>query len=733
MPKQGVNTTRGSHQIQLQQGLEHLSFDISDDQRNPLDSEIQLGGDQGAQLIQVLRSLFSLPYQPIHERDSLEELLEANGLHYRPAVLNANKADYQQVPAIASRKEDRSLIVIDPTKDLRLYELNTGEWIKTSYASIAQQLEPTIYEIYPVFPSELKSMRGLLGFVFPAIWPELWKATGIAAGLILFALVSPLLTAQVLGEVVPSGDKGWIVSTFVISVLIAAYQASFKFIQSFYLIRLGERLNLRVQVPLFNRILSYPIEFLDQHSVGDLSSRASALNAVIAGMSSSTLQAVIGSLSLIGYAGLMIHYDASLSLYALAVIAVSGVIEIAYARRSLRFERRYLEADAETYEETLQLLGAISQIRTRAAEPYILRRWYERLRTISSLQFSIHKWGDYSAITSRSMMAVGSTVIYLALILRMLGSGSNAEFSIAISTFIIFTQAYSKFSSQAIQIVNLFNQVLGSIWMQWKRALPLLQQPAEHGMLGRRLKHQVQGAIEFRNVDFTYPGAERSVLNDVSFTLLPGQFNVIFGESGCGKSTILSLIIRFYELNAGKILFDGKELVDLDIRYLRKQVGAILQSPSLPPGSIKEAVTSGLAVDESLIWNALEKVNLVEEVQNLPMQLETVLSEGASNISGGQRQRLCIARALLNKPKLILEDEATSALDNASQAIVSASLRSEGITRVVVAHRLSAIRDCDHMVVIHNKTVECEGSFDYCSQHSPYLQSVLRSMEVEQH
>ena len=732
MPKQGVDTARESHQIQLQQGLEHLSFDISDDQRNPLDSEIQPDGDQAAQLIQVLRSLFSLPYQPIHERDSLEELLEANGLHYRPAVLNANKADYQQVPAIASRKEDRSLIVIDPTKDLRLYELNTGEWMKTSYSSIAQQLEPTIYEIYPVFPSELKSMRGLLGFVFPAIWPELWKATGIAAGLILFALVSPLLTAQVLGEVVPSGDKGWIVSTFVISILIAVYQASFKFIQSFYLIRLGERLNLRVQVPLFNRILSYPIEFLDQHSVGDLSSRASALNAVIAGMSSSTLQAVIGSLSLIGYAGLMIHYDASLSLYALAVIAVSGVIEIAYARRSLRFERRYLEADAETYEETLQLLGAISQIRTRAAEPYILSRWYERLRTISSLQFSIHKWGDYSAITSRSVMAVGSTVIYLALILRMLGSGSNAEFSIAISTFIIFTQAYSKFSSQAIQIVNLFNQVLGSIWMQWKRALPLLQQPAEHGMLGRRLKHQVQGAIEFRNVDFTYPGAERSVLNDVSFTLLPGKFNVIFGESGCGKSTILSLIIRFYELNAGKILFDGKELVDLDIRYLRKQVGAILQSPSLPPGSIKEAVTSGLAVDESLIWNALEKVNLVEEVQNLPMQLETVLSEGASNISGGQRQRLCIARALLNKPKLILEDEATSALDNASQAIVSASLRSEGITRVVVAHRLSAIRDCDHMVVIHNKTVECEGSFDYCSQHSPYLQSVLRSMEVEQ-
>jgi len=732
MPKQGVDTARESHQIQLQQGLEHLSFDISDDQRNPLDSEIQLGGDQGEQLIQVLRSLFSLPYQPIHERDSLEELLEANGLHYRPAVLNANKADYQQVPAIASRKEDRSLVVIDPTKSLRIYELNQGEWMKTSYSSIAQQLEPTIYEIYPVFPSELKSMRGLLGFVFPAIWPELWKATGIAAGLILFALVSPLLTAQVLGEVVPSGDKGWIVSTFVISVLIAVYQASFTFIQSFYLIRLGERLNLRVQVPLFNRILSYPIEFLDQHSVGDLSSRASALNAVIAGMSSSTLQAVIGSLSLIGYAGLMIHYDASLSLYALAVIAVSGVIEIAYARRSLRFERRYLEADAETYEETLQLLGAISQIRTRAAEPYILRRWYERLRTISSLQFSIHKWGDYSAITSRSMMAVGSTVIYLALILRMLGSGSNAEFSIAISTFIIFTQAYSKFSSQAIQIVNLFNQVLGSIWMQWKRALPLLQQPAENGMLGRRLKHQVQGAIEFRNVDFTYPGAERSVLNDVNFTLLPGKFNVIFGESGCGKSTILSLIIRFYELNAGKILFDGKELVDLDIRYLRKQVGAILQSPSLPPGSIKEAVTSGLAVDESLIWDALEKVNLVEEVQNLPMQLETVLSEGASNISGGQRQRLCIARALLNKPKLILEDEATSALDNASQAIVSASLRSEGITRVVVAHRLSAIRDCDHMVVIHNKTVECEGSFDYCSQHSPYLQSVLRSMEVEQ-
>jgi len=727
--ERGLESATRSSQIQIQQGLESLSFDIRDNESDTVDLDRGRLSDQGSQLIQVLRSLFSLPSQPVEQRDCLEELLEANELHYRPATLNKDKAEYQQVPAIALRREDRSLIIIDPKQPLRIYNLEDREWTTTTHSAIEQQIEPTIYEIYPVFPSDLKTMGGLLGFVFPAIWPELWKATGLAAALVLFALVSPLLTAQVLGDVVPSGDTGWIISTFVISVLLAIYQASFRFLQSFYLIRLGEKLNLRIQIPLFNRILSYPIEFLDRHSVGDLSSRASALNAVISGMSSSTLQALIGSLSLIGYSGLMIHYDASLSLYALAVIMVSGILEIAYARRSLRFEKRYLEANAETYEETLQLLGAISQIRTRAAEPYMLKRWYEKLINMSSLEFGIQKWGDYSAITSRSVMAIGSTVIYLALILRMLGSGSNSEFSIAISTFIIFTQAYSKFSSEAIQIVTLFNQVLGSIWTQWKRALPLLEQPAENGMLGRRIKHEVQGEIEFRDVDFSYPGSDKSVLNNVSFRIHPGKFNVIFGESGCGKSTILSLIIRFYELNSGKILFDGNELSDLDIRYLRKQVGAILQNPSLPPGSIKDAVTSGLDIDESFIWTVLEKVNLVEEVQNLPMQLETVLSEGASNISGGQRQRLCIARALLTKPKLILEDEATSALDNASQAIVSSSLRNEGITRVVVAHRLSAIRDCDHMVVINNKTVECEGTFEYCSQHSPYLQSVLELVE----
>ena len=146
---------------------------------------------------------------------------------------------------------------------------------------------------------------------------------------------------------------------------------------------------------------------------------------------------------------------------------------------------------------------------------------------------------------------------------------------------------------------------------------------------------------------------------------------------------------------------------------------------------ILDALTSGLPTSDSEVWEALHTVNLTDEINALPMKLETMLSEGASNISGGQRQRLCIARALLTKPKVLLEDESTSALDNKSQQIIVNNVKNLGVTRIVVAHRLSAIRNCDNIIVIVGGKVEAAGSFEHCRDISPYLSSVLSQDAVQ--
>ena len=173
-------------------------------------------------------------------------------------------------------------------------------------------------------------------------------------------------------------------------------------------------------------------------------------------------------------------------------------------------------------------------------------------------------------------------------------------------------------------------------------------------------------------------------------------------------------MLNFYHCNSGSIFVNNHDINDLDIKSYRSQIGAVLQQSTLPVGSIRDALTYGLPISEKEIWETLDKVNLLTEIQNLPMKLETILSEGAANISGGQRQRLCIARALLHKPKVLLEDEATSAIDTKSQQIIVENLKDMNITRVVVAHRLSAIKGCDHIVVFNRGKVEAEGTFMEC-------------------
>ena len=230
--------------------------------------------------------------------------------------------------------------------------------------------------------------------------------------------------------------------------------------------------------------------------------------------------------------------------------------------------------------------------------------------------------------------------------------------------------------------------------------------------------------LELENVTKIYPNGTKAV-NETSLSISEGELMVFVGPSGCGKSTLFNLILRFYEPLSGSILVDGSPVDQLYIRSYRRLFGVILQKPTLQAGSIRDALSCGIEYADDEIWDALEFANAKVEVEAMPMKLETMLSEGASNVSGGQRQRLAIARAILRKPQILIEDEATSALDNTSQAIISKNLLDAGITRIVVAHRVSAIADCDHMIVLKDGVIEAEGTFDQVKKTSPYLKSVL--------
>lgn len=666
-----------------------------------------------------IRSSYSFTY-----RSNLEDLLYSNGFHYRLSQIDDNKIQYEQVPLIAvARDTSEHIVILKKGSNTLVYMPKRDKYIsKTVFAT---DLLGSAYEVFPVFPYELNSFWKLIQFSFPAIRSDFFKAVLLSIVVTVFSLASPVITSQVVGDVVPSGDIAWIISTFVVSILIAVYSSILTWIQSYYLLRLNQKLNIRIQIPLYHRILSYPVSFLDQYNIGDLSSRATAVNSILTSLSSTSLSTLISVISLIGFAGLMIFYNLSLSIAALIYIALIGIIQTLVLRKQLESEKSLVEAKATYYEETLQSISTAALTRTSGNELSVLERWSSLIFSFTSLSFNVSRLSSINQILSKYLSTFGSSLIYAVLIYQLYKASSLSDVMVTTSSFIVFTSAFQNFSSKFLEVINVINSAFGQTLVQAKRAYPLIRQQPEKGLAYGGLRRKLVGLIEFKSVTFTYPGSDKVILDNLSFTLKPGAFNVLFGPSGCGKSTILSILIGFYPIKSGSVFVDGVEIDNLDIKYLRSQIGTVLQSPTLPPSSIRDALTSGIPTSEEKIWQALESVNLTGEIQSLPMKLETILSEGAANISGGQRQRLCIARALLSTPRMLLEDESTSALDNKSQKTIVDNIKGIGITRVVVAHRLSAIRNCDHMIIIVDGKVETTGNFDYCSNHSSYLSSVL--------
>ncbi len=210
------------------------------------------------------------------------------------------------------------------------------------------------------------------------------------------------------------------------------------------------------------------------------------------------------------------------------------------------------------------------------------------------------------------------------------------------------------------------------------------------------------------------------MLHDVSFDIKPGEYVALVGPSGCGKSTTLKLLLGFETPQSGRVCYDGKDLRNLDTRSLRKKLGVVLQNGKLISGSIYENITiTAPKIKPEEVERVLEAVGLKEDLAQMPMGVHTVLSEEGNTISGGQLQRILIARAIVNEPRILYFDEATSALDNKTQAKVCGNLDRMHITRVVIAHRLSTIRGCDRILVFSEGRICEEGNYQELMAKGP--------------
>ncbi|MFD7445050.1 NHLP bacteriocin export ABC transporter permease/ATPase subunit [Streptomyces sp. NPDC059909] len=563
----------------------------------------------------------------------------------------------------------------------------------------AEDIEPRAVMFYRPLPERPMNAWRLLRFSLRGTRPDVRNLA--IAGLVTVTLgaLVPIATGQVLGVYVPNAEAGLIVQVSVAVMVAGIVSAAFMLLQNLTILRMEGRIESTLQPAVWDRLLRLPTKFFAERSTGELASAAmgiSAIRRLLSGVGPVVVQAsTVGTMNLV----LLLAYSVPLALAAIGMLIVIGLVFLGLGLWQLRWQRRLVELGNKLNNQAFQTLRGLPKLRVAAAESFAYAAWAKQFARSRELQQRAGRIRNLTTVLD---------AVYLplcALIMFMLLAGP-ARGSLTAGEFLTFHTAVTMMLASVTQLTGALVSAAAVLPM-FEQIKPVLDEAPE--VRGASTQPgTLSGAIEARKLSFRYTDDGPLVLDDVSLAVRPGEFVAIVGPSGCGKSTLLRLLIGFDKPVSGSVLYDGQDLAALDQSAVRRQCGVVLQNAQPFTGSILDCICGAEPFTQEEAWEAAEMAGLAEDIRRMPMGMQTMIA-GSGAVSGGQRQRLMIAQALIRRPRVLFFDEATSALDNATQKIVTESTRALRATRVVIAHRLSTVMDADRVIVMADGRVVQEG------------------------
>ncbi|HVA32604.1 MAG TPA: NHLP bacteriocin export ABC transporter permease/ATPase subunit [Candidatus Baltobacteraceae bacterium] len=567
----------------------------------------------------------------------------------------------------------------------------------------AGELRTDAYAVVAAFPSAMESVTDLLRF---ALRGSGFDARAIALyGALsgILALAVPVATGLLFGDIIPHGDRTLLRAMALLLGAAAFASAAFAVVQSFATLRVQTRLGARVQAALFDRLLSLPAAFFRRASAGDLTNRVMGLGDPQQLLPPLSVRLLLTSIFGFFSYGLIFFYSVGLGIVATVVAAATIAGTAVTIRRQLPYARRSFELQGQTRGLISQMLVGIAKLRTARAEKRAYRVWAESFAEQRRNALGFQTGQNALAILAAPLPAIAMLLLFAV------GAAENRSGALSAEAFIAVVVAFMQFSAALLRAVLGVGQLVQAVPV-FERSMEICR-TAPEVRLGDADPPRLSGRMELNHVTFRYGNQQAPALDDVSLTVEPGEFVAIVGPSGAGKSTILRLLLGFELPERGAVLYDDRDLRTLDVSAVRRQIGTVLQDASVASGTIFENIvgSGNYSLDDA--WEAARACGIAEDVEALPMGMRTIVTDGGSTFSGGQIQRLLIARALVRKPKLFFLDEATSALDNKTQSIVSEGIARIEATRIVIAHRLSTIVAADRICVIDGGRIVEAGDY----------------------
>ncbi len=654
--------------------------------------------------------------------EQLEYLLRPHGIMRRTVTLS--KGWYKDAigAMLGVRKSDGKVTALIPAgfSGYVYTDPETGRRVKitSKNESLFEEEAIAFYKPLPLKKLGIPDlMRYILGTLSAGDFVLIAAAT---LAISLIGMFSPKLNNILFSDVINSGSMRLLFAITVFMVCVSLSSAMIEAVKQLIMARINTKMSVSVQAATMSRVLSLPAEFFKNYSSGELSSRAQYINSLCNMLVSMVLSTGLTSVFSLVYISQIFKYAPALVAPALIITLITVAFSFVSAIVQMKLQKQQMELSSKESGMSYALISGVQKIKLSGSEKRAFARWGNLFAQQARLSYDPPTFIKINAVISTAISLAGTLVMY----------GAAVTSGVSVADYYAFDTAYGMVSGAFMSLagIALSAAQIKPIMDMVKPILDAVPEISE----GKQVITRLSGGIELNNVSFRYNENMPLVVDNMSLKIRPGQYVAIVGATGCGKSTLMRLMLGFETPQKGAVYFDGKDISAVDLKSLRRNIGVVMQNGKLFSGDIFSNIIISapwLTMDDA--WHAAELSGIAEDIRRMPMGMHTIISEGSGGVSGGQRQRLMIARAIAPKPKILMFDEATSALDNITQKKVSESLDSLKCTRIVIAHRLSTIKQCDRIIVLDKGRIIEDGKYDELIENGGYFAELVARQRLD--
>lgn len=654
----------------------------------------------------------------------LEYAMRPYGIMSRSVKLSEKWFRDSFMPIIAFTKKDNRPVALIPNKikGYTYHDYVSGAKVHLNKFTTTMFCEEALC-FYRPLPNKNTGKRSLLLYLKNCIPASDYIRAAIAtAAVSLLGLLLPRITYMIVGKIVDDKNTALliIISVFLLCVLLTSQILSI--VKELILSRIKTKIGVQLEAAIMARLILLPVKFFRKYTSGDLYSRISKTaffcESFIENGFAVVISTILSFLLLFQINSILPELFVPAVLVILVVVAL-GVIA---AFRQVEVSRKRIDCEAKQTGIEYSLMSGVQKLKTTGTEKRVFAKWADIYSQSAKETYNPPLYLKIYSALAIIIPLFGTVLFYII---------AEAANDVKPGAFIAFSAAFA----MLLTAVNSFSKAMVSFAETLpilEMIKPILAETPENSEEKETIVN-LRGEIDINSVSFGYDSASTRIIEDFSLHINEGEYVAVVGKSGSGKSTLLRLLLGFEKPEKGSILYDGKDLSRLDLKSLRRSIGTVLQNDSLVFGDIYTNITfhsPWLTIDDA--WRAAEIAGIADDIRGMTMGMRTIIDDNQGSLSGGQKQRILIARAIVLSPNILFFDEATSALDNITQKQVSVSLDALNCTRVVIAHRLSTVQNCDRILVLDNGKIVEQGSYKELIELNGEFAELVRRQRIDE-